>query len=266
LFQFAVGDYRREWLWRGETTIAVDKSTGYTLVLDLGWWSDRMTYFLGRWYDLQAQLVIKEHIKPGATVIDVGANRGMFALYASKQVGPQGSVVCFEPNPSCRKVLEDTLLRNGITNVQMVGAGLSDRAEALDLIVPASDTGIGTFAAYDKSIPHKVVSCEVLVGDDALREVTPNFIKIDVEGFEARVIQGLSETIRRHRPLIYMEMVEQHLRRAGSSSREVITMMTKLDYEGRITDLPSRYPTTCSYLPLGDEVKRDCDVLWMPHA
>lgn len=266
LFRIAVGDYRREWLWQGKSAVVVDKNTGYALALDLGWWSDRMTYFLGRWYDLQAQLVIREHVKSGETVVDVGANRGMFALYASKQVGPQGVVICFEPNPSCLNVLEGTLSRNSITNIEVIGKGLSDRAETLNLIVPESDTGIGTFAAYDQSVPQRAVSCEVVLGDDALRDISPNFVKIDVEGFEPKVIQGLSETIRRHRPLIYMEVVEQHLRRAGSSSREIISLMRSLGYEGRIARLPSRRPISCTYLQLGDEVQSDCDVLWMPRT
>ena len=56
-------------------------------------------------------------IRPGDTVIDVGANRGMFALNASYLVGKNGRVICFEPNPNCLKVLRYEIESNDIDNI-----------------------------------------------------------------------------------------------------------------------------------------------------
>ena len=65
---------------------------GYTMHLNLAGWTDRHAYFLGRWHDLATRLFMFSYIRPGDLVIDVGANRGMFALVASKLVGSDGRV------------------------------------------------------------------------------------------------------------------------------------------------------------------------------
>jgi FkbM family methyltransferase len=252
-----------ERLWRGQRETIVDKRTGYKLDLDLSWWADRMTFFLGRWYDLATQLTVDRHVKPGDVVIDVGANRGMFALYAAKRAGPGGRVICFEPNPACIALLEQTIRTNQIANIEIRNAGLADEAGILDLIVPAIDSGMATFANYGPEVIKIAIPCPVLVGDDALRYITPNFIKVDVEGFEPKVIRGLASTIRRHRPLIYTEMVQSHLERAGSSARELIDILSDLGYIGYRVSHRSRRQTECSYEELGDPIV-DCDVLWTP--
>jgi hypothetical protein len=92
-------DYRRDSLWQGAPRKQIrDKIYGTLLNLDLTTWADRTYYFLGRWYDLEMQLLLRSVVSNGETVIDVGANRGEFALVASHTVGKDGKVVCFEPN------------------------------------------------------------------------------------------------------------------------------------------------------------------------
>jgi hypothetical protein len=101
------------------------------------------------------------------------------------------------------------------------------------------------------------------VRDDALRNIAPNFIKVDVEGFEPRVIRGLAGTIRHHRPLIYTEMVQLHLERAGSSAKELIETLSDLGYVGQRISHQSRRQTECTYEKLEEPIV-DCDVLWTP--
>jgi hypothetical protein len=93
-------DYRWNWLWIGGPVKTIrEKLHGNLMRLDLSNWSDRLNYFLGRWYDLEIQLLMADLVKPGQTIVDVGAHRGEFALAASKLVGKSGRVICFEPNP-----------------------------------------------------------------------------------------------------------------------------------------------------------------------
>src|SRR4051812_38148301 len=83
-----VGDYRRDWLWSAAPIMTIrGKLHGHVMHLDLSKWSDRSAYFLGRWYDLAMQLLMSDLIKRGDVVLDVGANRGMFALAASHLLG-----------------------------------------------------------------------------------------------------------------------------------------------------------------------------------
>ena len=70
---------------------------GNLIQLDLSKWSDRSYYFLGRWFDLEMQLLMADLVKSGETIVDIGANRGAFALAASRVVGSGGKVICFGP-------------------------------------------------------------------------------------------------------------------------------------------------------------------------
>jgi hypothetical protein len=107
-----VGDYSRDWLWAAAPVKTMrGKLHGYDMKLDLSKWSDRSAFFLGRWYGLPAQLLVADLLKQGDVVVDVGANRGMFALMASRVVGDTGKVIagkviCIEPNPNCLKILD----------------------------------------------------------------------------------------------------------------------------------------------------------------
>ena len=73
--------------------------------LDLSDDLDRMVYFLGRYYDLDLQLLLDELLRPGDTFINVGANVGYVVLHAASRVGPRGRVIAFEPQPGCCRKL-----------------------------------------------------------------------------------------------------------------------------------------------------------------
>ena len=85
VYNFFVGGWRRDWFWKGAPTyITKDKVHGYDVALNLSFYADREEFFLRRWVCLEHQLLMKEKIKPGDTVIDVGANRGSFSSPASR--------------------------------------------------------------------------------------------------------------------------------------------------------------------------------------
>ena len=117
IYRALVG-HRRGWFWEGAPIRTTRGKLHHHLMrLDLSKWPDRWAYFLGRWYDLETQLLVSDLLGPGDTVIDVGANRGMFTLLASRLVGDAGQVIAFEPNPTCVHILEDELAANNIRNV-----------------------------------------------------------------------------------------------------------------------------------------------------
>ena len=230
----SVASYRRDWIWRdaGERQIR-GKLNGQLMHLDLSNWPDRSTYFLGRWYDLQTQLIMRAVIRPNDVVIDVGANRGMFALSAAPLVGAGGTVVCFEPNPRCLAVLESSISANSLKNVVVHKIGLGEFDGTLTLTVPLINSGEGTFGAslYDGDHTYEVL-VSVKRGDDMLSTVTPSFIKIDVEGFECRVLAGLGKTINRGHPVILTEVDHRLLEHANSSVSDLANIMKRYGYEG----------------------------------
>ncbi|HWJ69473.1 MAG TPA: FkbM family methyltransferase [Sphingobium sp.] len=234
LYQALVGGFDHNARWAGLGQVWVrGKLHGYEMPIDLASWSNRQTYFLGRYYDSQNQLAIKALVGPGDTVADIGGNEGMISLMAAHMVGPQGKVITFEPNPGPRARMEQSLRRNKIDWVDLRPLGLSDEPAILTLSIPRVNSGEGTFgqSAYEAE-DTTTIEVPVSVGDRELAEETPRFIKIDVEGFELHVLRGLRETLVRAKPIVTIEIISQHLAHAGTTASEVAAELLSAGYRG----------------------------------
>ncbi len=231
----ALGVYGKD-AWPGAPTREIrGRWHGYRLVLDLSKWSERVTYFLGRYYDLPTQLFMKAALHRGETFVDVGANIGMITLLGAHLVGPGGAVHSFEPNPAALRRLRHLIAINRVENVSVHDVGLSDRKESLRLSVFDSDSGVGTFARISGGQARAVTDTyelSVLRGDDGPLDgvSAPAVVKIDVEGFECRVLRGMERTIRRLRPAIITETEPVLLERAGSSLRKMFGLLRGWGY------------------------------------
>lgn len=264
VLQFVAG-YKRDWLWSDapEVTVRGRMFHNYEMRLALNGWADRWSYFLGRWYDLETQLILRDLVAPGSTVIDIGANRGMFALAASQAVGSDGRVICFEPNPNCQNIFDRDIAANNITNVTLHRCGLGEHDDELTLVVPFHNSGAGTFGAglYDRDITYQA-KVPVQIGDKILAGEKPVLIKIDVEGFERSVLAGLSTTIQKHHPIVLHEVAPAYLKASGSSLREISGLMKGHGYRGFRVGLErqnGKHTWTLHDLPDDD---RDFDAAW----
>ena len=207
----------------------------YLMELDLGDWSERQTYFLGRYHELALQLLMDQAVRPGERVVDVGANIGMLTLHAAARVGPAGVVDAVEPNPTCCARIRAALAQNAIKHVRLHEVALSDNDGMLTLSVLQNHTGNGTLASVtDRSIVTDSVQVPVRIGDELLLhdERPIVLVKMDVEGFEIRALRGLRETLRRFRPIVTTEIIPEWLERAGGSTAELVELMRSLDYRG----------------------------------
>lgn len=262
LYRKLVGTYERDWLWQGEPERWVrGKLHGYEMSVRIGGWSNRATFFLERFYDLPTQLLLKQELQEGDLFVDVGANEGMITLLGSSLVGDAGKVVSFEPNPVPREILQRSLQRNGITNVELHAAGLGDEDGELQLFVPHVNTGEGSFTAPESASEGQFSVCPVRIGDSVLQGRRPKLIKIDVEGFEAHVLRGMRETLERARPIIVMEMIARHLARDGQEPYGLCRWLEQLGYRGRQLGLLGR--ARLQILPMPQEWQ-DGDYVFMP--
>ena len=204
--------------------------------LDLADHHDRMTYFYGYYHELGVQLVLGASVQPGDTFVDVGANAGMITLLAARLVGPEGRVVAFEPNPLAMARLRSSIAANNLLWVTPFEMGLSDAPGRLTLRVPSGwDSTCGTFghvAPADGPIGIQEHKASVARGDDILFEIVsaPLAVKIDVEGFEQKVVNGLEATISQFSPLIITEVLAENLTRAGSTVKPLFDTMARLGY------------------------------------
>ncbi|MCC6578881.1 MAG: FkbM family methyltransferase [Phycisphaeraceae bacterium] len=208
----------------------------YRMTLNLADWAERRTWYLSRYYELATQLLLRQALRPGDRFIDIGANIGMISLLAAKCVGPHGRVDAFEPNPHCAKRIADSLVLNDLHHVAVHNIALGKESGQLTLTVLTEHTGTATLAEIpdvDRGLITRQYDVRVLRGDDVLKPADgpAAVVKIDVEGFECRVIDGLTEILRRDRPLLMTEVVSKWLERAGDSASRLFQLLDAMGYQ-----------------------------------
>jgi FkbM family methyltransferase len=183
--------------------------------------------FIGRSLDLYGEFSFDEVrlfaqlVKPGMTVVDVGANIGAHTLYLAQAVSADGTVWAFEPQRLVFQMLCANLALNEIGNVHALQVGVGSepgRAHipAVDFATSGNFGGIALQASGQDEVQIATI--------DSVKLSACHFIKIDVEGMEGDVIAGARETIGRFRPLLYVE----NDRRQNSAL--LIAQLWDLDY------------------------------------
>lgn len=154
-----------------------------------------------------------EVIRPGDTVIDIGANLGYYTLLAADMVGPQGRVVAIEPNPEVFRRLSASIGVNGFAsrvsarNVALAGPGETGKRP---FFVPAGEPKNGRFIGSTED-PERLER-HGAVSEVALGQIDPqafervDFIKIDVEGAELAVLEHLRPVLEKFRPKVVCEV------------------------------------------------------------
>ena len=145
---------------------------------------------------------------PKAIFMDIGANVGHHSIFLSKFAS---QVLAFEPYPKVNMQFKQQIAHNNISNIQIFENGLSDRRETLNYYAPTGNNeGIGSFdessigkgnTSYGKL---ELQEGDQVIESDSWKDI--KLIKIDVEGFEKKVIKGLSRTIEEERPVIVCEI------------------------------------------------------------
>ena len=185
------------------------------------------------------------------TFIDVGANDGLYTVFAAARVGRRGRVVAFEPSSRERRTLERNVRRNHLKNVTILPVALADQAgEATLQIAPALHGGHNTLGGFAHrgvdAIDAEQVPLETL---DAVAErlgiAKVDAIKIDVEGAEVKVLDGARHVLSTSRPLLLIEANDEALRKQATSNEQLLTRLRALDYEIYVfsdrTGLPERW-------------------------
>ena len=221
--------------WKGAPTRTIrGKVHGYLMELNLSNWSERMTYFFGRYYELHTQLLLGKLLSIGDRFVDIGGNIGMISLVAAKIVGEHGQVEIFEPNPVCLARIRKAVEINSLRNLTIFPYGLSNKEETLTLTVMSNHTGVGSFVKVDSENVNisDQMDLKLVKGDThlILNKTKVKLVKIDVEGFELNTLLGMSDTLKRDQPMIIIELIEAQLNRAGASTEAIFNLLTDIGY------------------------------------
>jgi FkbM family methyltransferase len=203
------GRLRRILPVRAEGTAEAHFPGGFRLRLDLR--ESLQRDFLFGLYDRRELELVREHLGEG-DFVDVGAHVGLYTVAAAIQ-GP-GCVLAFEPNPSARVQLAGNVALNGLRNVLVVPRAAGDAPGSAHLHVPRTpDPSFSSLAAgrFDEGEPIEV---EVTTVDAEVEAagLRPSVVKIDVEGGELAVVDGMRRTLQRDRPVLLVEVSESSAR------------------------------------------------------
>jgi FkbM family methyltransferase len=178
---------------------------------------------------------VDRFLEPGMTFVDVGANEGIYSIFAAQRVGPTGTVWAFEPSERELASLRRNSEHNGLV-FRIFPIGLSDSERVADLyIAEDSHAGLNTLGkiAYEGVNIARTETVQLFRLDDVVAK-NPlsriDIIKIDVEGTELYALRGAVETLRRYRPLLLFEVERPHLAAQGSTPEELVAFVCEQGY------------------------------------
>lgn len=180
---------------------------------------------------------LDEVLKPGMTVIDAGANEGIYSIFSRAKVGSEGRVIAIEPSARERSRIERNKALNGMDDITVLPVALAERPGNLVLHVAedghAGHNTLGRFAAgWVKAKSEGVISAvtlDTIVDEQKLARV--DLIKLDIEGAELRALCGSDQTLRRDHPALLMEVMEETLATQGASAMQLLDYVRQHGYE-----------------------------------
>jgi FkbM family methyltransferase len=169
---------------------SLDAITTY-VILEQEKWFEKETAFVARW------------LRPGMTAIDIGANLGVYSLPIARLVGPGGQVFAYEPATETRRLLALGKAKNGADNLHIIAAALSD-GEREGHLVLATSSELNVLGGDGPGERVRITSLEAEAR--ARNWGAVDFIKIDAEGEEERILAGAGSFLAERSPLVMFEV------------------------------------------------------------
>jgi FkbM family methyltransferase len=165
-------------------------------------------------YELEVLKAVDERVKPGAICYDLGASIGYISLLMARKAQ---HVYAFEPAPHAIAILNEQAAANNLHNLTLVPTPISDSVREVSFSVgdAAYGSGINEHETRFPVLKLKTTTLDIFAGENA----APDFIKIDVEGEEGRVLEGARGLLAGKRPTIVCEL---HSVEAAAHSLQVL--------------------------------------------
>lgn len=196
---------------------------------------DSLNLHIRPYEPMEIDWIIK-HVKSGDFVLDIGANIGYHTLILSKIVGKTGRVYSFEPEPNNFKLLKKNLTINNCDNVILVNSAVGNEDGKLKLFLsnPKFKGANGMHRTYpSKYSSGETTDVDVVSLDNYLDSTVKkklSFIKIDAEGSELPIIQGMQTILPNSKLFMLLEFVPSCIREKGDDPYEIISILQKNDF------------------------------------
>ena len=207
-----------ERLQRRGRSLRLMRLHGVDVLVDVADHTGHLHYFEGEAYEPEVARTIVDRLHPGDAFLDVGANVGFFSVLAAKVVGPTGTVIAFEPDPTVRVRLQRMIDANGLGGiVETVHAAVGAREGQATLhlstasVVSTLDPSRAPLDfVYQQTAEVTIHSLDEWLSHHPLLNGRVRIVKIDVEGTEDDVIRGARALLTGpSRPAVICETIEQ---------------------------------------------------------
>lgn len=172
-------------------------------------------------------------LKKDDVVVDIGTNYGTTILQFAKIIGKNGVAYGFEPDPVNFSISMENLKLNTFRNIQIENVGLGNSEKMASLVVDTESNRGGNRISSNSEGKESHLIRVVRFDDWATNKnfTKINLIKIDVEGYELEVLNGAVQTLKKFKPILFIELDDKNLRQQNSSARAVIKFLLDLNYE-----------------------------------
>lgn len=177
------------------------------------------------WYDTtctdpfwpEMRLIKDNLISHGDVILDVGAHHGCTAILFSNWTGSSGRVIAIEPNPSNVQIIKTNIEINHLDNIEVLNVAVGEEKGRLNLSIKNSNSFL--IKGEDPlSIPVDIIAL------DSLSDVTPDFIKFDVEGADVLALRGAKNILKTY-PKLAIEIHKDSLSKYSTTLDELLSLV-----------------------------------------
>lgn len=218
------------------------------------------TILLSKEYEHEVVNLVKKYIFPDRDIINAGANIGLFTCLTASLINSNQKVLSIEPVPNVFKYLKSNIKRNGHVDKIITYNGIAAEQPGTFKInfiegkEEYSSIGKIVFPAVSNE-KYKIIDVmgETIDRLVDLHNLNPGFLLVDVEGAEHSVLRGAKETLKKYKPIILSELVDDFLVEQKSNSNKVIMLLKDSGY--KVTDISNKtisfpYTGTIIAIPL----------------
>jgi len=209
---------------------------GFWMRLSRDDFADRQYYF----NDVDHAFVrdVGRLVHPNECALDLGAQKGLFAMLLARAVGPRGVVLAVEPDLRAAALLEEHCERNAFPQIRVERGAVGERDGTVELALSAQLGWTSRFPNPQQlqqvgaraTVPLRTVDSLVAERLRESNQTAMSMVKLDVEGSETAVLEGMRDTIARHAPMIWMEVSYASLAAAGTSVAALDERLAALGY------------------------------------
>ena len=192
--------------------------------------NDGLALSIFKIYEPNQTEIVKKYVHEGDIVIDIGAHVGYYTLLMAQLVGENGKVYSFEPDPVNFQLLKKSVEINGFENVVLIQKAVSNITDKVKLFLGDDDSAINRI--YDAKLgdAKESIDVESVTIDEYFKENDElvNFIKIDSEGSEIKIINGMKLFLSRNQELVMMtEFFPFLIKKSGDEPNQYLKSLEK---------------------------------------